>query len=641
MLQISYPSYLDKVHGGWIGKCIGGAVGAMQENNKSLMDYTIDNVFPQTIPPNDDLDLQVLYLQEVLEKKGSRITARDLGDAFARYNLCLANEYAVAIKNIELGIKPPLSGVYNNAFFANSMGCPIRSEIWGFICPGNPDAAVSYAAMDSCIDHGTESMYGEQFYAALEACAFFEQDLTVLIEAGLSYVPQDSRLYRCIRYVQQLHGSGIEWKSAREALVQHYGSPDASYSVINLGLTILALLYGEGDMTRTLLAAVNGGFDTDCTAATAGAILGVILGAEKIPEFWLNKIGPNVVIGTVDIKRPSDRIIDLAQETCSAGLSLIRDGIISVRVTGVPAGVLPSLPLPAAEPEVEFIVDYPGLPSIGYGEKTCVNLTLVNHSGKAVSATLRLDVPPALLCNLDRAAVHLLPGNRCVLPLEFHTAEGIKALPQKNIVQAVLETEGKILGQSSFGLSGAVRMKVIGPFWDHYDTSVYDQDPYKGVTQRKENGWADLRAMFNSYVNIDRQYLNETFTELDRTPGEYANFHEDKLDLNQVVSYPGPCCLYLVYDFICPEDREHVELYVGNNDSYKIWLNGQLVVQDRGGSMWMPYNNYALELKLHKGANRIVAKVIRSGHGFDFSFQMRSYLSLAHWFTDLASIVEK
>ena len=141
-MEITYQNYLDAVYGGWLGKCIGGAIGAMQENNKGLLDYTIDNVFPAEIPPNDDLDLQVLWLQEVLEKKGTSFTSEDIARAFAEHNLELVNEYAVAIKNIELGILPPVSGVFNNPYFRNSMGCPIRSEIWGFSCPGEPEAAM-------------------------------------------------------------------------------------------------------------------------------------------------------------------------------------------------------------------------------------------------------------------------------------------------------------------------------------------------------------------------------------------------------------------------------------------------------------------------------------------------------------------
>ena len=49
---ISYEAYYDKVYGGWIGKCIGGNIGALVENNKHLMDLSEKEVFTDNIPPH-------------------------------------------------------------------------------------------------------------------------------------------------------------------------------------------------------------------------------------------------------------------------------------------------------------------------------------------------------------------------------------------------------------------------------------------------------------------------------------------------------------------------------------------------------------------------------------------------------------
>lgn len=632
MLELSYKSYLDKVHGGWIGKCIGGAIGALQENNKSLMDYTMDNVFPQKIPPNDDLDLQVLYLQEVLERKGSRFTAADLAEAFAKYNLCLANEYSVAIKNMELGIEPPLSGSFNNHFFNHSMGCPIRSEIWGFISPGNPEVAAHYAYMDGIVDHEGESVFGEQFYAALEAESFFENDIIKLIGHGLKYVPEETELYRCIHFVVDLHERGIEWIAARGKLVRRFGSSDASYSVINIGITIMALLYGEGDFTKTMLTAVNSGYDTDCTAATSGAILGVILGAGQIPDFWLNKIGEDVVIGTVDIKRYSDKIIDLAKDTCSAGLSLSRDGVTSVVFTDVPADVKPSLPLPTSDQPMEIAVRYEGLPSIGYGEKKTVEFTVFNHSDEDQICTMTVEPPETLLSNKKEIELRISGKTQFCFSVDFEVKHDLAALPQRNIIAVKITKAGKTITEKSFGLSGAARMKLIGPFWDNYDTTRYESDPYNGKMPHT------LQAMFNGFVNLDKPYINESFADLNQLEGEYVNFHEDKLTPDTFIQYKGPCCIYLVHGIVCPEDRDHIDLLIGNEDPYKIWINGELAMEGRNFAMWMPYNDRAC-IKLKGGANTIVIKLLRIGKTFDFSYLLRSEKSKMHMFVDLENVI--
>ena len=65
-MQISYDDYLDKILGGWIGKSIGGTVGARFEGNKNWIEIDPETMFPEKLPPNDDLDLQVLWLK-VLE----------------------------------------------------------------------------------------------------------------------------------------------------------------------------------------------------------------------------------------------------------------------------------------------------------------------------------------------------------------------------------------------------------------------------------------------------------------------------------------------------------------------------------------------------------------------------------------------
>ena len=58
MYQISYEKFLDKVHGGWYGKCLGGAAGAPVEGVKKLIpvdDFT--EIFNPDLPNDAALSI--------------------------------------------------------------------------------------------------------------------------------------------------------------------------------------------------------------------------------------------------------------------------------------------------------------------------------------------------------------------------------------------------------------------------------------------------------------------------------------------------------------------------------------------------------------------------------------------------------
>jgi ADP-ribosylglycohydrolase len=298
----------DKMKGCWVGKNIGGVLGAPDEGFRRWndLDFYIQDLSMGS-PPNDDLDLQIIWLAAV-EKYGRNVNAAILGEYWISYVLPNWVEYGTGKANLRAGLMPPMSGELDNTY-KDSCGCFIRSEIWACLAPGHPQIAARYAYEDAIVDHAGEGMYAEIFCAALQSAAFAESDPRTLIEIGLSYIPKDSAVTRAIRTAVECYNSGIPVKDARRIIhntapgtfgIQHirlseipvkdndgleigaagFDAPE------NVAYMIAAWLYGEGDFGKSICLANAFGEDTDCICATLGATMGIISGASGIPEKW-------------------------------------------------------------------------------------------------------------------------------------------------------------------------------------------------------------------------------------------------------------------------------------------------------------------------------------------------------------------
>ena len=329
MKKINLESFRDKVLGCWAGKNIGGTLGGPFEKKPGPHDVSFYTHEINGDPlPNDDLDLQLIWLAG-LEKHFSpyQLTPRIMGQLWYDHIIGPWNEYSVCVKNISHGFYPPLSGVVNNDVWKWSNGAWIRSEIWACCFPGSPDEAIQLAWLDACCDHCGEGIYAEMFTAALESAAFVEDDIQALIDIGLARIPADSRIARAVGIARQCHREGRTWLEARAALLKDSEDLGDFQAPCNIGYLVVGLLWGEGDLGKTVCTATNCGDDTDCTAGTAGAILGIIKGFSGLPKEWLEPIGMGICtvsfnpFGEIWPKLPktirelTDRVVNMAWQT--------------------------------------------------------------------------------------------------------------------------------------------------------------------------------------------------------------------------------------------------------------------------------------------------------------------------------------
>ena len=338
-IVLSEREFRDKVYACWLGKNIGGTLGAPHEGKRYVLGLDYYDPVPDEAAANDDLDLQLVWLR-CIEDCGTDPSVAQLAEYWSLYAASYPwNEYGFFMRNYSRGLRPPVAGCFEN-YFVDEMGSPIRSEIWAVLHPGDPQAAARMAWKDSALDHaGGEGTWGEMFWAALQAAAFVETDPLTLIRIGLNMIPLSSHIARSIREALWCHENGVAWGDARERIASRFGHVQACNAIPNHGFTIIGWLYGE-DFGSRLCKAVNCGYDTDCTGATLGATLGIIGGSEAIDANWRRPVGDHITLhkytqlpgAPTTITELTDRSIAMARKAVEA-----KDSVSFAGQTALPA----------------------------------------------------------------------------------------------------------------------------------------------------------------------------------------------------------------------------------------------------------------------------------------------------------------
>ncbi len=627
-MRLSYDRYFDQILGGWIGKSMGGAIGARFEGNKGWIELRPEEMFPPSMPPNDDLDLQVLWLK-VLEEKGAALTADDLASAWLEGCWYPFNEYGIFRRNWRLGIHPPYTGSFTNQFWETGEGCPIRAEIWGYVFPGAPDLAAKYAEMDGTLDHTAQSVGAEKMLAAMSAMAFFVPDVRRLASMFRHYLPDNTPIARLTQAAFDCYDEGLSLRDARDRLMALDGVPEACDAQINIPFTFLGLLYGGNDLTKVMLSALCCGYDTDCTLASAAALVGQILGASRIPIELKEPVGDALVMG-IQYNRPEMTLTALARDTARVGVLLSRELATGAAIENAPE--MKPFPQTSKTPPTRLRVAYqgspgrPAIPCTAPGQPVAV--TVCVDGRVPTGASLKISVPQGWRAEprdqpvspfqasypvtLHPPAVPLWDGNRnpdgSAAPAEWLML---------NLFQAQIHSAvpgGRV--EQSFGVAGAGLWKFLGVY---YDALPAGDDP---VQQR--------RRFQQHYVSLERPYLPEPDVDV---AGLYAAWshklgrpallpsYEHEVDPGKLVGLRGPYCAYLARTLLCHRERE-VYFVIGNNDAYRIYLNGRCVSEMDETVWWAPFNNTA-RVTLQKGENHLLLKLLKRGDELKFTFGVR------------------
>lgn len=638
MRTISYKDYFDKVFGCWLGKSIAGTIGAPFEGRKELFDYKYDPRSLEELLPNDDLDLQIVWL-EVLENKGIYFTSEDLAEAFYRQYPPAYGEYALFKKNYMRGIMPPDSGKFNNRYYYNGMGCPIRSEIWACVAPGNMELATDLAKLDGVLDHGENSVEGEIFLAALESEAFFESDISALIDKAMKHLNPCGNMYKVFSDVIGWCKKYSDYRVVRSLVLENWGHADCTNLYQNMAITLLCMILGEGDFTKTAMMALNCGFDTDCTCATAGSILGIINGADKLMEqgFW----DTGFILEAL-VERRSNTLHDLAEDTCIAGLTMAKYRNSEVEITDAPE--YKELPHDCEVKPLEFKVDYCGIPSIGIGEIKELSLCLANNTDKDIHGSLGISLPEGWEAGLA-SSFAVNAGEKISVPFTVSTVNCKKRFDECNKITVTADWNST-KSTYTFGITGASVWTVYGPFWNL--SSTIPEIPYWEKYAKYFDHVDDLREYHISTVaDINMEYVDEADLEhIEKNSSvtcsmipKRVNLYEDSFEVSDITKYQGSCVMYMVRELISDEEKTAV-INIGYSAPYKLWVNGEYVAGSDKCTWWTAENTHTDPVKLKKGKNLLVFKAARIGESGKFSIAFCDGLFTNHHY-DYASGIDE
>jgi ADP-ribosylglycohydrolase len=606
---LSYDQYREKVLAGWIGKSIGGVIGARLENHKEFKTLTMDTLWPDDVVPNDDLDIQLVWL-EAMQERGLFLTSNDLVDFWQDrcwYNFC---EYGFFLYNVQRGIFPPLSGIWNNDFFWESEGCPIRSEIWGFVSPGNPELAAALAKSDGQLDHGGVSVEIECFLAAAAAQAFVTDKLDDVLSAALSVVPADSPVATSVSEVRRICHSHFDHYRAWRAVIREYGDRDASKAITNHALVLLALFLGQLDFEKTILLCANSGWDTDCTAATAGALLGVIHGTRALPAEWVAKLGPELVCG-IDVRHKNTPLTDLAEETCLIGVEMAMARNPKINLNQAPEIAVRSMP----RPDISIKIDYPEDPVLWSAKPTTVHLVVENPTHVRTEGSLEIVSPASVHCDLSKSQWSVPSGSRQLVSAKIQCLEPDGWLADKNLFEVRWVEDGKVRAQRMFGLGGARQWQVYGPYWDMWDRNQHPICPYRNDQIICHPGQVGHSAdSYNQYALLDHSYLDEPRLLQEDIPEEmpvYMEWGKDLITEVNLRGFRGQACYYFVRTIRASASVPKARLSIGSTGPYRLWIDGNEIGASTEIRGWAPYQGQGFPLDLTGEPQRLVLKSVR------------------------------
>jgi len=268
------------------------------------------------MPEDDDLNYPILALA-LLEQRGRGFSTDDVAQLWLD-NLPAGRTFTAertAYRNI-LDARPvPETATHHNPF-REWIGALIRTDLLGWVSPGDVREAARLAWADARLSHTRDGAHGAAWAAALAAAAMVAEGVEQVLDAADAVVPPDSGLAAAVRLGRSLgrdcDGSEAGVRAGLDRIHAEYGHLHWVHVLNNAAVIAFALSAGRGEFGPSVSVAVTAGWDTDSSAATVGGVVGALRGVDGIGEQWTEPLHGRIA---TSLPGGEQRIEDLAART--------------------------------------------------------------------------------------------------------------------------------------------------------------------------------------------------------------------------------------------------------------------------------------------------------------------------------------
>ena len=343
-IKLTKSELLNKIKGGWAGQVIGCTYGGPTEFRYlskivpdsvqlTWSDQSVKNYFDNAPGLYDDIYMDLTFV-DVFNKEGIDAPMISHAMAFANADYMLWHANQAARYNILNGIMPPESGHWKYNMHADDIDFQIEADFAGLMSPGMVRSAAGFCDSIGHIMNYGDGFYGGVYMAAMYSLAFVSDDLNFIITEALKTIPAESKYYKAMREVIGFHDLWPDdWKKAWQAIQESQwaedlhcpdgvGSPFNIDASVNSAYVLLGLLYGGGDLKKTMEISTRAGQDSDCNPASAAGILCTMMGYDRIGEEWLAALEP---VADIDFKYTTISLNDVYELGFEQALKVIEN----------------------------------------------------------------------------------------------------------------------------------------------------------------------------------------------------------------------------------------------------------------------------------------------------------------------------